>query len=99
MLTQKFVKKHLTILASCGNIGDTSKGVYFFVPFFRRSPCQPYGLREVHKFRLFSYRRYRYESQDHLSLHRVQAAQLQHHEEQEERSRQTGNEQVLPFLP
>ena len=35
---KKIAKKHLTILACCGNIGDTSKGVYFFVPIFRRAP-------------------------------------------------------------
>ena len=39
------------------------------------------------------------ESQDHSGLYRMQAAQLQHHEKQKERSRQTGNEQVLPLLP
>ena len=38
-------------------------------------------------------------SQNHSRLHGVQATQLQHDEEQEERSGQTGNEQVLPVLP
>ena len=34
-----------------------------------------------------------------MGLHRVQTTQLRHKEKQEERSRQTRNEQVLPFLP
>lgn len=33
--------------------------------------------------------RCRHESEDHFGLHRVQAAQLQHNEKQEEQSRQT----------
>ena len=39
------------------------------------------------------------ESEDRAGLHRVQAEKLQHEEEQEERSRQAGNEQVLQVLP
>ena len=38
------------------------------------------------------------ECKNYTSLHRVQTAQLQHHEKQEERSRPAGNEQVLPVL-
>ena len=38
------------------------------------------------------------ESKNYIGVYRVQAAQLQHHEEQEERSRQTWNEQVLQIL-
>ena len=33
-----------------------------------------------------------------IGLHRVQTAKLQHNEEQEEQSRQTSDEQVLPLL-
>ena len=39
------------------------------------------------------------ESQNRAGLHRVQAEELQHQEEQEERPRQAGNEQVLQVLP
>ena len=38
------------------------------------------------------------ESQDYAGLHGVQTKKLRHNEEQEERSRQTGNEQVLQVL-
>ena len=38
------------------------------------------------------------ESKDYLSMHTVQAEKLQHNEEQEERSRKTRDEEVLPFL-
>jgi hypothetical protein len=38
-------------------------------------------------------------SEDHPRVHRVQAAQLQHHEKQKKRPRQAGDEQVLPLLP
>jgi len=40
-----------------------------------------------------------YERKNHPRLHRVQAEKLRNHEEQEERSRSFGNEQVLPVLP
>ena len=40
----------------------------------------------------------RNESKNHFSMQRVQAEKLQHNEEQEERSRQTRDEEVLPFL-
>ena len=45
-----------------------------------------------------SYRRCRYARSSNARLHRVQAKELQHNEEQEERSRPSGDEQVLPFL-
>jgi preprotein translocase subunit SecE len=38
------------------------------------------------------------DSQNHSGLHRVQAAQLQYHQEQEELPGSSGNEEVLPFL-
>ncbi len=38
------------------------------------------------------------ESENYTGLHRVQTAQLQHHEEQEEQPRPAGDEEVLPFL-
>ena len=41
----------------------------------------------------------RIESQDYARMHRVQAAQLRHEEEQEERSGQTGADEVLQVLP
>ena len=37
-------------------------------------------------------------SKNHHGLYRMQAEKLWHHEEQEEQSRQTGNEQVLQIL-
>ena len=43
-------------------------------------------------------RRCRYESKGNIGLHRVQTAQLQHNEEQEEYARQTWDEQVLQIL-
>ena len=39
-----------------------------------------------------------YASKDHTVLPGMQATQLFYHEEQKERPRSTGNEQVLPFL-
>ena len=38
------------------------------------------------------------ESKNHFSMQRVQTEKLQHNKEQEERSRQTRNEEVLPIL-
>ncbi len=43
-------------------------------------------------------RRCRYARSSNARLHRVQAKELQHDEEQKERSRPSGDEQVLPFL-
>jgi hypothetical protein len=43
--------------------------------------------------------RCRYESKGNNVLHRVQTTQLQHHEKQEKRAGQAGNEQILPVLP
>ena len=40
----------------------------------------------------------KHESEDYTGLHGVQTAQLQHNEEQEERPRQVGDEQVLQIL-
>jgi len=69
----------------------TSKGAYFFARFF--ALLRP---REAYQFPITW--RCRYESENHFGLHGMQAAQLQHNEKQEERSGQTGNEQVLPLL-
>jgi len=38
------------------------------------------------------------ESKNHTRLRRMQAAQLQHHEEQEKRPEQAGDEQILQIL-
>ena len=38
------------------------------------------------------------ESKDYFSMYSVQAEKLQHNQEQEERSRQTRDEEILPFL-
>lgn len=38
------------------------------------------------------------ESKDYTGVYRVQAAQLQHHEEQEKRPRQARNDEVLQIL-
>ena len=62
----------------------------------RDGKTQAFSLRGRQKIPLL--RRCRYESQSYFGLHRVQTAQLQHHEEQEERSWQARNEQVLSFL-
>ena len=43
-------------------------------------------------------RRYNYESKNHHGLRRMQAAQLQYHEKQKERSLKARDEQVLPVL-
>jgi hypothetical protein len=40
-----------------------------------------------------------YERKNYPRLLRMQTEKLRHHEEQKERSRQTGNEQVLSVLP
>lgn len=40
----------------------------------------------------------KHESENCLGLHRVQAAQLQHQEEQEKQPRPARNEKVLPVL-
>ena len=53
---------------------------------------------ERQKFRNGYNKEVPYENQDHFSLHGVQTAQLQHHEEQEEHTRQTRNEQILQIL-
>ena len=86
----------MTALQNCAIIESPQKGFYFFAPKFGRPT--PEGGFKSSRF-CGSCRRCRYESQNHPGLHGMQAAQLQHHEEQEERPGQTGNEQILPVLP
>jgi hypothetical protein len=41
----------------------------------------------------------RHEGKDNAQMQRMQAAQLQHHEEQEKHARPPRDEQILPLLP
>ena len=75
----------------------------FFCAYFWRTPMDGHSVREGGSGKNLSFlnsinRRCRYESKGNIGLHRVQTAQLQHKEKQEERSRQTWDEQVLQVL-
>ena len=92
---QIFSKFLLTRLDKCDRIRVPRKrGLYFCAHFYRGRYTQLLAdfssntLTEVPKN----------ESKNHISLYRVQTAQLQHKEKQEEHSRQNRDEQVLQIL-
>ena len=104
------VKKCLTVWRECAILLLPLKGFIFCAKIWPDSfPAKPFWRKYLWKdherssfLREAEQSDYtggaEHESKNHIGLLGVQAAQLQHNEKQEKRSRQTGNEQVLPFL-
>ena len=92
--TAENLKKGLDKTISICYDKNTSLWGLFFCAYFWRTPMDGHSVREGGSGKNLSFlnsinRRCRYESKGNIGLHRVQTAQLQHQEEQEERSRQT----------
>jgi hypothetical protein len=88
------LKKGLDKTVSICYDKNTSLWGLFFCAYFWRTPMDGHSVREGGSGKNLSFlnsinRRCRYESKGNIGLHRVQTAQLQHKEKQEERSRQT----------